>query len=163
MRWQRLQLISAIVGILLTVVLSFFLPERVATHFDISGQPNAWSSNLTNTLLFCGLFVFLLFLFAGIGLLLKKIPVSLINIPNREYWFTPERRESSVTRVKDFMAQFGFFTNIFIAGILFMTFYANRQGAPIPVIAMFAWLAVFLVFVVGWVVQLYRAFKLPGK
>lgn len=161
MRWPRLQLISTAAGLALTIALSFFLPDRVATHFDISGNPDAWSSNLTNTILFCGLFLFFTLLFSGIALLLKKIPVSLINIPNREYWFAPERREASVLRVRDFMAEFGFFANIFIAGILLLTFYANRVAVSIPIVAMFVWLGAFLVFVVGWIIHLYRAFKLP--
>ena len=161
MPWRTLQIVSAVGGIALTVILSFFLPDRVATHFNISGRPDSWSSNLMNTIFFSATFILFNLLFLGIVQLLKKIPVSLINMPNREYWFAPERRPATVVKIGGFMAEFNFFTNLFIAGLLLLTFYANRTAQPLPLIPMIALLALFLLFVVGWIIHLYRAFKLP--
>ncbi|MCE9598199.1 MAG: DUF1648 domain-containing protein [Spirochaetia bacterium] len=162
MPWRALHLISTMIGIILSIGLSFFLPDRVATHFDIYGHPDSWASNLSNTILFCGLFVFFGLLFSGVKFLLGKLPASLINMPNREYWFAPERREASLAKVAIFMAEFGFFANLFFTAILFLTFYANRNATGLSISLMLVMLAAFLVFVIGWIIHLYRAFKLPN-
>ena len=68
-----------------------WLPERVPTHFGINGVPNAWMSR-DGALLsyFAGVAITALVL-AGLVVLLPRLPVSVINIPNREYWFAEAR------------------------------------------------------------------------
>ncbi len=156
-----MQVFSLVGGIALTILLSRFLPDRVAIHFNISGQPDGWASNGMNTVFFSATFLILNALFAGIALLMKKIPVSLINMPNREYWFAPERRAASAYVLGTFFAELCFFLNIFLSGILLMTFFANRTQGQLPPAIMFSWLGVFLIFVVLWIVHLLKAFRLP--
>jgi serine/threonine-protein kinase len=68
------------------------LPERVATHFNGSGEPNGWMSRSANqmSMLIFGL-VFPLFVvvfcFAA-----RFLPAGLINLPDKDYWLAPERR-----------------------------------------------------------------------
>lgn len=158
---RNLQILTALIGIVLTVVFGQYLPERVATHFSYSGQPNAWSSNLTNTLFFCGMFAFINLLFLAIPWLLRKLPVSLINMPNREYWFVAERRENSILRVGAHMAEFGIGVNIFLMGVEYLTFLANRSAVAISPASLIVTGSAFLLFMIIWVVRFVRAFRLP--
>jgi uncharacterized membrane protein len=68
------------------------LPDRVACHFGLGGNPDGWSSKTT----FLGTYLIavgvcsLLMLVVAYGL--PYIPVSLVNLPNKDYWFSPERK-----------------------------------------------------------------------
>lgn len=161
MPWRTLQIISGLAGLALTFALTFFLTPIVAIHFNLAGEPDGWASKWTNAALFAGLFLFINILYGGLPWLLRKIPVAFINIPNREYWFAPERKEESLARVGAFLSELAVFTNIFFIGIELILFYANRMNKPAPSIAFFSLLAGILVFIILWVVHLIRAFRLP--
>ena len=72
------------------------LPDRVASHFGASGQPDAWSSKESFVKIYFFVIAFIAVLFPGIGLILGKIPASLINLPNKDHWLSPERREETI-------------------------------------------------------------------
>ena len=63
--------------------------------------------------------------------------------------------------LQTFLSELAFFTNLFIAGIELILFYANRTGKPAPSIALFALVGAMFVFVVLWIIHLFKAFKLP--
>src|SRR5689334_19191939 len=67
------------------------LPERVASHFKVAGTPDGWMSRSAYLWTFAGLTggmsLFILTLFYC----LRFLPVSLINLPNRDYWLASER------------------------------------------------------------------------
>lgn len=70
------------------------LPERLATHFDAAGHPNDWSSKNSFFILWQCIIVFLNAWVPLTGMLVRKLPPSMISVPNREYWMaTPARRE----------------------------------------------------------------------
>lgn len=68
------------------------LPDRLATHFNGSGEPNGWMSrSASQTFMLVFGFLFPLFIILVCSAT-RFLPVSLINIPNRQYWLAPERR-----------------------------------------------------------------------
>ncbi len=158
---QRLQIFTALLGIALTIVMAQYLPDRVATHFSFSGIPNAWSSNLTNTAFFCAMYLLMNLLFLAIPWLLRKLPASLINMPNRDYWLSPERRESSVQRVGVYMAAFAVGMNLFMIAVESLTFAANRSMVPLSPVSIIAIGLAFLLFLIFWAIRFVRAFRLP--
>jgi hypothetical protein len=66
------------------------LPPQMASHFNGAGQANAYQSKAGFIGFYIGLVLLMSGIFAGLGLLLPKIPVRLINIPNKDYWFVGE-------------------------------------------------------------------------
>lgn len=161
MPWRTLQIVSAAAGILLTVALAFFSPDLVAIHFNAAGVPDGWASKWMNALFFSGLFLFLNLVYGGLPALIRKIPVSLINVPNREYWFAPERKESAFKIVALFLAELAVFTNLFLAGIQIILFYANKTGRAASPLAFYGLMGAMFVFIVFWIIHLIRAFRLP--
>lgn len=160
---RNLQIFTALLGIALTFILAQYLPDRVATHFSFSGTPNAWSSNLTNTVFFCAMYLFMNLLFLSIPWLLRKLPASLINMPNRDYWLAPERREQSVQRMGAYMAAFAVGMNLFMIAVESLTFTANRSLMPLSPVGLIVISAVFLVLLIIWVVRFVQAFRLPAR
>ena len=67
------------------------LPDKVAIHFSGDGVPNGWMDRLTYVISF-GLMGILLPLFViWIFHITPNLPKELISLPNKEYWFAPER------------------------------------------------------------------------
>lgn len=71
-----------------------YLPARVAVHFDLAGRPNGWSSSaglLTSVIVQIAI-MGTIFAVAG---LLRCIPIVMINLPNKDYWLAPARRDAA--------------------------------------------------------------------
>jgi uncharacterized membrane protein len=139
------------------------LPERIATHFDGAGLPNGWMSR-------AGLgtfdFIFMVFVLAvviGSAFLIRLLPVSLINVPNREYWFAPQRRRQTHDRMLAHMLWFACLMVAFLTAVNQLVFAANlRPGHPhLPGAGMITLLVCFLAALVAWVIALYRIFPRP--
>ncbi len=89
------------------------LPLEVPTHFGPGGEPDSWSSR--------GSFIFMQIIllgsigliFAGCGWFIRKIPHSLISLPNKEYWLASERKTDTLDVMTDQMFWFGAATMLF--------------------------------------------------
>lgn len=139
------------------------LPERVATHFNTRGQADGWMSR-NAALWFQGLIVLGLpgFLLA-LAAVLPRLPLALVNIPHKEYWFAPERRAASWRYLRTWMVWMVDLSLLFVA-LLFQAMYqANAQG-PEPRLGGFFWftMGLFLAGTLFLVVLLYRHFRLPS-
>jgi len=139
------------------------LPERIATHFDGAGRPNGWMSRAALGSLDFAILAFVLSVVIGSALLIRVLPVSLINVPNRDYWFAPERRSQSHTRLLKHLLWFSCVIVGFLIGVNHLVFLANLQpaGAHLPGVPMVALLVTFLAVLVVWTVRLHRMFRKP--
>ena len=89
------------------IVSAMYLPDQVASHFNLSGQPDGWMSRseyLYVTLIFGSAFVLFMIM---ISLLSRFGPDWLVNIPHREHWFSPERRAETKKYLSEFTLWFG--------------------------------------------------------
>jgi hypothetical protein len=73
---------------------------------------------------------FQMILFGGIARLLKAIPTALINIPNRDYWFSPARRDESRAWLSEQLQSFGLVVALFLVVVMQLVFRANTGGTP---------------------------------
>ena len=71
------------------------LPDTVASHFSASGEADGWMSRGGFIIFYAALMVFLYGTFVGTGYLMRVLPDSYINVPNKNYWLAPVRREES--------------------------------------------------------------------
>lgn len=154
--------------LLAMVLLGFWLrfsslPPMVASHFGAGGQPNGWM-NRSGFAWFSliPLSVVLVVTFIA-PLLVAKLPPSLVNLPNKDYWLAPERKAETVRRFCVRTEWYGVVLLAFLAFVYELVFEANlaRRGlANGPFVVA---LVAFLLVTVGWVVSLYRAFSLPNS
>jgi uncharacterized membrane protein len=130
------------------------MPEHMASHFAADGRANGWQSR-------DGFFV-LLSLVTSVSAVvcflaprqIASQPNARINLPNRDYWLAPERREETMCFISATMAWFG-------SGILFVlisgTFLALQANlATDHRFNSEAMLAVLVCFLVGLLVLLLR-------
>jgi hypothetical protein len=83
------------------------LPERVASHFDAAGLPNAWTTRASFVGTYFAVIAVVAVSFGAISTLLKFVPDSLINLPNKQYWLAPERRASTLGWITGWSCLFG--------------------------------------------------------
>jgi len=137
------------------------LPERVASHWDGLGNPNGYMSRDGFVSFYLWLMVGLSSLFGGIAALIRITPDDAINLPNRDYWLAPERREATIATISQQMNAFTVMMNIFMIGIHHLSVMANLT--PDKHLSNAVWLLL-LAFLGGtgyWVFRMYAEFKLP--
>lgn len=106
------------------------LPERIASHFDLQGNPNGWMTRgqLSVFMLAIGLFMpfSLLGTMAAIGW--GWLPAKYLNLPNREYWLAPERRPATALLLMESSLWYASANVLFITGMQWLVVDANRPG-----------------------------------
>jgi uncharacterized membrane protein len=137
------------------------LPERMAIHFDANGTPNDWMGKVPATLLSISLVTLLPMFFLSISQVIRWMPTSMINLPHREYWLAPERREESFRWMTGWMIWFTLFVLIFIIAINHLTFIANRDSQPLSAVGFWGMLGTFLFSTFAFVVIMIRRFAKP--
>ena len=136
------------------------LPNRMASHFDIYGRPNGWQPKeaffLTMALAIVAT--------GAIGFLLPRAiaaaPAGLINLPRRDYWLAPDRREATFRFLRSRFAWFA-------CGALFVLLYAASEAinanlpdhGPFLARGMLYVLAGFLLVTAAGTVDLFRHFS----
>jgi uncharacterized membrane protein len=156
--------VLAFVGFLQARMVAATMPPVVATHFGSSGAPNGWQTQsqfFTLELILLGVCLLLAF---GIPRLVGALPLSLVNVPNKEYWLAPERRDATLAYFKAQFAWFGCVVLAFLLVVNQLVFKANQtQPRHLDnttfVIAMLG----FLAYMGTWTVRLVLYFSKTEK
>ena len=131
------------------------MPEPIATHFRGGGMANGWQSQLAFYSTQVGVVVLASFIAFGIPSIVGALPLSLINISNKDYWFAPERRADTLAF---FAAQFAWFGCALLAFLLFVNELVFRANLTLPhrlnTGAFTVAMAAFLTFVAFWTVRI---------
>ncbi len=103
-----------------------FLPEKVATHFGASGQPNGWMSRSHYSWFMVALGAGLpLFLVVQV-LIIRRMPDKYINLPNKDYWLSPEHKDEYVSFMSGYLFWMACMLIAFFAGLHYFTIQANH-------------------------------------
>ena len=150
----------AFVGFLQARRFAAMMPPVLVTHFGSGGAPNGWQTQSQFFLLEVVMLGICLLLAFGIPRLIGALPISLVNVPNKEYWLAPERREETMAFFK---AQFAWFGCGFLGFLLVvnqLVFDANQTSPrQLNGTAFVTAMIVFLAFVGIWTVRLIVRFS----
>lgn len=139
------------------------LPDTIASHFGADGRPNGWMSKqsffvleVLGTGLIAGLFYFLAYF-------LNKIPKSLINLPNKDYWLAPERRKETFQILANYLIWLGNATLLFLFLMLQQILDFNEKIENVQR-SVNGWLptVLYLIFTAVWVGSLIWRFRKPA-
>jgi len=106
------------------------LPEILGSHFGITGAVNGWQ---TKTAFFSIELVIILVATVvsfGVPRLIEAMPVSLINLPHKEFWLSPDKREDTLSYVRVWSAWFGCGLLAFLLFVMELAFRANLHTPP---------------------------------
>jgi len=133
------------------------LPETVASHFNAAGKADGWSSRTTFTALYLFTVAIMALCFLLPMGLLPKIPDSMINMPRKDYWLAPERRDATFEVVREYMHWIGTATMLFLIYMFHETIQANLSGTN--KLGHFWWsLGAYTAIITVWCVLFYRHF-----
>jgi uncharacterized membrane protein len=137
------------------------LPDRMASHFGFSGAPNGWMAKPA----FFVLYSIVIALAAVVEFLMSRsiaaVPAK-IRLPHKEYWLAPERRAQSLEFLKKHFAWYGCAFLLLQVYAMELVIHANlHKAARLPSGMILIAIAMFILFNVVWVVQIFRRFSQP--
>lgn len=140
------------------------LPEVMASHFDAHGIPNGWQSKSA----FFGTFIMVgaLAVVLGFGLprIITRIPAQFINLPNKQYWLSPEHVAETQEFLVTFFAWFGCALFVVLITAFEYALQSNLHPENRPDVArLWITLVGFLAFVVVWTIRMMAKFLRPPK
>ncbi len=150
---------SACIFLLLIVVchMAYFwphLPDKMATHFGANWEPDGWMSKNMFMLTYAGLIGIISMSFLGSIALMKKVPHSMINLPKKEYWLAPERKDETMDYLSETMLRLHNITITFLVAIMHMTIKYNTSGQKIDSELFWILFVAFMGYTVFWSVWL---------
>ena len=152
-------------GIVGTVLLSVWywpiLPDRVASHFDAAGNADRWSSRASLVVTHISLHLGFVGMFAVFLVLIKKLPASMINIPNREYWLSGSRGEQTLDAIRFQLLVVAAATSVFIFLLSWLVYQASLQDGKLSPLGFWGLMVCFVTFLIGFVFYCHRLFRLP--
>ena len=138
------------------------LPAVVAQHFGADGQPNGWAPR---DFFFSFSWVILLGVSALLMLtprLLSRLPVAMINLPNKAYWLAPERKHESLAFLQRGTEWIGVLTSGFLVLVMNLAIRANLapdhrldNGIFLPL------LVSFVILLLLWRLRVFLRFARP--
>lgn len=139
------------------------LPMRVASHFDVGGQVNAYMAKQDFLKVQLVVVALLSLIFLVIPVLIGRLPTSMINLPNKEYWLAPERRAQTMGMIQGHLIGFGDVMLLFLFVVFGDAMRASLMPEPRLPNRIWTLLAVLGAFSIGWTVYLLRRFRLPDE
>ena len=137
------------------------LPDMVGSHFGTSGLASAWQTKVAFFSVELAIIVLAAIISFGVPRLIAAMPASAINLPNKDFWLSPERREETFSFLRMQMAWFGCALLAFLLFVMELVFRANLQTPPrlnnaafVP--ALVAFIAFSTAWTVRFVVHFYR-------
>jgi uncharacterized membrane protein len=137
------------------------LPRRMASHFGPSGAADGFMSRDGFMLVMALVSGVPVLLSTGVPALIRHMPNEAINMPNRDYWLSPERRERSISRLSFWLGWLAVPIAALLVLVVDLTLRANvgRTGLDMSVFG-----AGFVAYVGGSafvLIAMYRDFRVP--
>ena len=138
------------------------MPDLVASHFDSSGAADGFMPRHAYIGLTLVLVIGLPALGVGLAGWTLGRPNARINIPHRAWWLAPQRRAETIERLLAGLRGFTAVLIVFLGYTHGLVVVANRRASPaLPEPWFVGGLAVFLLFVIVWLVRFMRGFRRP--
>jgi uncharacterized membrane protein len=130
------------------------LPQTVASHFDNRGNADGWSSKTLYASFLAVVYLVIAALFLGVKVSMSRFPARLLNVPNRDYWLSPQREQRTRTALSRSTLYLGSATLLLLIAISEMSFRANFTSERSMGYAPWYALAAYVVFTFGWMGRL---------
>ena len=161
---QAVFVLLAFLGFLQARNFAASMPSVMATHFGANGSANGWQTRgqfFTVEIVMLGVCLLIGF---GVPFIISIAPPSMINVPNKDFWLAPVRRDHTISVMRIQMAWFACALLTFLIVVNQLVFNANQSvprhlNGPQFTIALVA----FLGFTAIWTLRLIGYFsKVPA-
>ena len=142
------------------------LSDPVASHFDGRGVPDGWSPREVYLLAMLGTAIFLPGIVVCSCFAFRFLPDSMINIPNKSYWLSSERRPQMNRYIFQQSLWFVCLAVFFVTCVYLSVIEANSNLPPqLSTFLLVIYTGGFLIGVFAWLIKLLWPFlkKLPSE
>jgi hypothetical protein len=137
------------------------LPEVVASHFIASGVANGFMPRTSYIWFILGFVIILPSIMVFSSSIILNSSQARINLPNKEYWLAPIRRDQTIKTLQKYMVHIGSILVIFLAYVHWLVVCANALNPPkLPALWIIGGLSVFILLIMAWAVALIRRFRM---
>lgn len=141
------------------------LPDTVASHFGVTGQPNGWSSKAQFFGVMYGMVALMVLIFWGLPKAISRVPTKWISLPYRDHWLSEGRRAGTMHFIDIRISWFGVATLLLIVVTAQLTINANLGAHPVLparyLWVVYAYLAYSVVWAAFFVAHFFRIRKGP--
>ena len=161
MRLSRI-IILLLIGLFVAQIFYYYpnLPEIMASHFNGYGEPDGWLSKQSFVALEGVILSVIVFEFTMLPLLIEKMPDSLLNLPNKDFWLAAERRAETFSTIRQNFEWFGIMLLTLFVAVNQLVFRANINRENLPTTEMWLIIGAFLIFVIVWLINFMRRFRI---
>ncbi len=136
------------------------LPATVASHFGPGGAATGFMPKQAYLVFMLAFVVGVPLLLALSARLVHVLPPRLINLPHRQYWLAPPRRQATLDTLSAMSVQFALVLAVFLCFVHWLVVRANAVRPPsLEETPFIAGLAVFGIVTVARVLILVRRFN----
>jgi uncharacterized membrane protein len=153
-----------VVSIASVALLAPGLPDQVANHFGSGGAANGWTARSSYTAFFIVFGTGFSSFVIGICYIVRFFPPAALNVPNPDYWRSPEHYPAACNFLFGHAFWFGALSAIWVAFFNGLVVRANRLSPPVldtKALAIFT--VVFLGGTFVWALSLVRHFRNPPR
>ena len=136
------------------------LPQVVASHFDGAGSANAWSGRNTFFAIYLGMMALLIVVFDLLPRWPGRRSRVRMNIPNRDYWLAPERRDATLEYLHRRMMVLGIAHQLLAIYTIQLAIIANLKQAELHQSIYWA-LGLYFLFLATWLLRIFLHFRKP--
>jgi uncharacterized membrane protein len=160
---SRLSLIAfflaVIVFIAAVIIGASALPERIATHFDPTGNADGWMSRTTHVAGFLVLGLAMPGFIVGLIYAIRFFPSSTLNVPHTAHWRTPANYQLACAYLFNHALWLAALNTLFFAALHACIVHANTTTPPsLPSGALGLAVGVFFTGLSLWISFLIRFF-----
>jgi uncharacterized membrane protein len=160
---RRSAIIIVVLLALAAVQIAYYypqLPATLASHFNGAGTPNSWQPKQAFFAIYGLVMVLLVAVYLLVPRVIFMLPPELVNLPNKAYWLSPQRRGETHEFLVDHFALFGAATLTLTIVVFQFAILANLPGnAPSMPPGIWVLLLVYLAFTAMWIVKLFLKFR----
>lgn len=163
MRLSRI-ILYFLIGVFLAQAVYYYpnLPEMMASHFNGAGEPDGWMSKRNFFLLEGVILLVIILEFTLLPWLIGKMPDSMINMPNKQFWFAEERRAETLSVIRNSFEWFSISLLALFTAVNQLVFRANINRENLLSAEMWLILGAFLIFVILWLIKFTRQFRIKN-
>ena len=152
-------LLLAALFLLLLLLSASNLPETVATHFNAHGKPNAWMHSSSYLAFYITFGLGLPALIVAVFYMVRWLPPSWVNLPQRDFWLTPERAPATHQYLLTRGLWLACVMLAFLLAVHFAVVRANQLAPPhLPAKSFLVPMGIFGVTLVIWMIDFVRYF-----
>jgi uncharacterized membrane protein len=106
------------------------LPDIMGSHFSGAGVVNGWQAKTAFFTMELAIIVLATAVSFGVPRIIAAMPVALINLPHKEFWFAPERLDGTLAYIRRWSAWFGCALLAFLVFVMELAIRANLHIPP---------------------------------